>query len=509
MGCVLDTKKLSSEFYDFLTGLRRCRLCWRITGAIFLAFFLTEAVIFFFLVTQFEEHRLDEVEHEGLVIARAIIRDARTRHGSLSGIANIGPVLGDHTALVGMQVYDESGTPVGQFGEFGKFPASLPPLKGDIPKSVRRQIGKGPKIDVIWPSHQTGTPYSIAARIDTMEVEPEVNAFIWKGIGLAVLVSVIVTVYAMLVLERLVLRPIRRLHDGLTVVAESPYNPPDYRLSEFGTDELREVTKSFDFLTSRLHAAFGQLSQFHARLTSELTLAVEMQEHLMPTQAQVKRVEDRYGVQIASHFRPSSELGGDFWWLNTIDEDRFGIMNVDFSGHGISAALNTFRLHTLLNQIEESIVTPAGFLEAINSEIAQIMMTGQFCTMIYVIIDVRKNILTYSGTGAPPPIFGQFEVAEVSVGDAGGLPVGIKPLVNYENRVVEFPENSYLFLYSDALFETECHGGDPLEIDGVISLVEQYRNPDADAALDGILSRFFAQAPDPLPDDLTAVWLSR
>jgi len=71
---------------------------------------------------------------------------------------------------------------------------------------------------------------------------------------------------AMLVLERLVLRPIRGLRDGLSAIAQNPKDPPVFKLSDYGKDELREVTKNFDRLTSRLYESFDQIERQNKEL---------------------------------------------------------------------------------------------------------------------------------------------------------------------------------------------------------------------------------------------------
>ncbi len=253
---------------------------------------------------------------------------------------------------------------------------------------------------------------------------------------------------------------------------------------------------------------FAQLSGFHARLSTELSYAAEMQSDLLPTQNQIDYIEAQYGVGLANHSKPSSELGGDSWALEVIDDSRFGLLIVDFSGHGVSAALNTFRLHTVMDRIDAPALSPAEYIEAINAEIAAVMPLGQYCTMLYAVVDIEHNRLTYSGAAAPPPIIGNLNDAKINTGDGSGLPVGIRPRSTYINHIVDFPKGSYLFLYSDALLETELDNDLALETDGIVKLVERCQNPSAAKSLADLLAIFYEQAPDPLPDDLTCIWLN-
>jgi len=252
----------------------------------------------------------------------------------------------------------------------------------------------------------------------------------------------------------------------------------------------------------------SKLSEFHDRLSSELAYASEMQTDMMPTEEEKKKVENRYGVSLASHFRPSSELGGDAWFLQEIDDNKFGVMLVDFSGHGISAALNTVRIHSITSRLDVNPNSPAQYMEAINSEISKILPVEQYCTSLYMVVDVKTGKIRYSGAAAPPPMYGLIEHREVMQGDGSGLPIGITPDAKYVDHEIEFPKGSFIFLYSDALYETELENNVALEIEGVEKLVITEMNSNAAKALSGILSSFGKFAPDPLPDDLTTIWLS-
>ena len=263
---VLAKKNFANEMKKFVAGLRQCRLCWRIAGAIFLTILATEAAILFFSVNRFENDRLYEVEREGLVVARAILREAKILIDMSTGLAVIGPRSREGTVLSGLRVFTEEGTLIGQFGDL---PNLQVPVDGQVSTTRYQRFDDRSKVDVLWPSRRTHTSFIVTARIDTSEIPPQVNAFVWRIVGLVLLISTIVTLVAMLVLERLVLRPIRGLRDGLSAIAQNPKGPPVGGLSDYGTDELRDVTKNFDLLTSRLYESFDQIRRQNKELVEK------------------------------------------------------------------------------------------------------------------------------------------------------------------------------------------------------------------------------------------------
>lgn len=208
------------------------------------------------------------------------------------------------------------------------------------------------------------------------------------------------------------------------------------------------------------------------RLDAELEAARRMQEALLPPQALLDDIENRLGLHIAAHFETCSELGGDFWGVHRhrADDRDLGLFTVDFSGHGIGAALNTFRLHTLMSNFRPGNRDPAAYLATLNDRLAGLLPRGQYATMFYGILDAEEGTLTYSGAGSPPPLIGDRTSGRVTVLDASGVPLGMVKGSRYQTRVAAFPQSSVLFLYSDAFYESPRPDGSMLELAGAAAL---------------------------------------
>jgi serine phosphatase RsbU (regulator of sigma subunit) len=247
------------------------------------------------------------------------------------------------------------------------------------------------------------------------------------------------------------------------------------------------------------------LEAFRARVEEDLRAARGMQEELLPRPEDVLAIQERYGVTIEAHFETSSELGGDIWGARAIDDDRFALFVADFSGHGVTAALNTFRLHTVLESLTQETDEPGAYLRALNRRMAALLPTGQYATMLYAVIDVRKDLMRYAAAAAPRPLMSTGDGAVTSI-DGSGLPLGVTKSIAYETREVPFASDGLLFLYSDALLECGREKGLALGKQGVADLIrDAVSRHGPDVPLQTILAPFFARVDRPLSDDLTAV----
>ena len=239
-------------------------------------------------------------------------------------------------------------------------------------------------------------------------------------------------------------------------------------------------------------------------------MARETQTVLLPNMATVQSILDTHGIHVDSRFQPSSELGGDFWGLRTLDPLHAAILMVDFSGHGINAALNTFRLHALLDSEKEFGSDPASFLEHLNKRLAPLLPPGQYATMFYGIMDLSRDLLVYASAATPSPLLFLPGKERPLAGDGKGYPLGMFEESTYENRELPFPRGSTLLLYSDAITEGKTRNGDRLEEQGLIEVavrcLQAAPREELVRSITGELNRIFDM---PLADDLTIVCATR
>ena len=301
----------------------------------------------------------------------------------------------------------------------------------------------------------------------------------------------------------------------LPVLVQSSLNRAEDRARAFAAGATDYVTKPINAVELlarvRIHLQnrklLHDLRHFRQRTEDELALARKMQERLMPTPERLAEAETATGVTIHAHFAPSSELGGDFWDLRRDGRGRPVLIVVDFSGHGVGAALNTFRLHAICQQMDFADFSPSAFLATVNKRLCALLPYGQFATMLAGVLDLAENRFVYASAGSTKPMVWAPGDAAPALGDSAGLPLGLLPSAEYEERSVPLPTGGRLFLYSDGAIEIPV-GDDVLDEPGLAALVtERMNEADGQRFLDGLLDAL--RATGPIDDDLTALLLTR
>lgn len=338
----------------------------------------------------------------------------------------------------------------------------------------------------VFDSHGRGIALSRSVSFDALE---------YHGRGNKVVASV-----------RLDARPLGTAGAGL-VLGEASYGDgsPDPAVSADTPAQARLVS-----VQDRLMHTHADLQAFRSRLQEDLAAARRMQQDLLPDADTVAAIQARYGVRMDSHFETSSELGGDLFGMHHIDDHRFALWIVDFAGHGVAAALNTFRLHALLTEYPDWRRHPGEYLSLLGARLAELLPTGQYATAFYGVIDVAADTLRYAAAATPPPLFVDTASGRMTRGDGAGLPLGITAASVYETREVRFPPGHMVFLYSDALLECGWQDGQALGPDGVEALAsEALARHGPGVGLADILEPFLDRVPRPLGDDLSALLCRR
>jgi sigma-B regulation protein RsbU (phosphoserine phosphatase) len=144
--------------------------------------------------------------------------------------------------------------------------------------------------------------------------------------------------------------------------------------------KLAEANLSYQELTWKLEKALQERDRLAAELNSELQLAREIQQSLLP-----KENTTRFpicGVNVSAR-----HLSGDFYDYFVLPDGRIYFNLGDVSGKGMNAALLMAKTSSLFRCLGKKICNPGDLLAMINNEICETSVRGMFVTMIAGIYD--------------------------------------------------------------------------------------------------------------------------
>jgi predicted ester cyclase len=238
-------------------------------------------------------------------------------------------------------------------------------------------------------------------------------------------------------------------------------------------------------------------------LEHELRVARSIQQASLP-----KEVPTLEGWQISPYYQPAREVGGDFYDFHLLSEDQLGVVVGDATGKGVPAALvmsTTCGMLQLAAQALDS--SPGEVLERVNETLFARIPPNMFVTCFYTILDPKSGSLSYANAGHDLPYLHRNGDAEEL--RARGMPLGLMPGMNYEQKEMALDAGEGVLFYSDGLVEAHDPGGEMFGFPRLRSLVAEHgeKRSLGDALLEEL--RSFTGEEWEQEDDITLVTLQR
>lgn len=202
-----------------------------------------------------------------------------------------------------------------------------------------------------------------------------------------------------------------------------------------------------------------QLENYYNLAQKDVQQAYTLQKSLLPSQQLIEDLAQTHSAKIEFIFEPSRFLSGDLWGLIPMGDHELCIWICDYSGKGIQAALNTFRIHTLVQEYKKYSHNPSEMLRLLNDRFHAMVQVGQFATFLLGTLNTENRTFRYVSASAPDPIFYESDTGEFFYGDGTGLPLGVSVHDSYEERMVQLKPNQSIVLYSDLFWEPNALPG--------------------------------------------------
>jgi serine phosphatase RsbU (regulator of sigma subunit) len=249
--------------------------------------------------------------------------------------------------------------------------------------------------------------------------------------------------------------------------------------------------------------SYDQLSLMRQSTEQELRLARSIQRASLP-----EEVPTLEGWQISPFYRPAREVGGDFYDFIEIDDERLGIVLGDATGKGVPAALVMASTRSMLRAVAQaSNYSPAEVLGRVNDSLVADIPPDMFVTCFYAILDPKSASLSFANAGHDLPYVRRGGDCEEL--RARGMPLGLMPGMNYEEKEIALDAGEVAFFYTDGLVEAHAPDGEMFGFPRLRALIAEHAEKESlEEVLLGELYFFVGEAWKQ-EDDITLLTLRR
>jgi len=220
------------------------------------------------------------------------------------------------------------------------------------------------------------------------------------------------------------------------------------------------------------------------RSKRELELAAEMQSMLIPTDLPNTEL-----IDAAGWYQPHSEVGGDYYDLIELGNDRYVACVADVSGKGIAAALLMSNFQANLNALAPRATDLKQLVTELNAKVQANARGERFITLFIGLIDLRTRRMKYVNAGHNDPLL--HHASGITPMREGCIALGMMPTLPFlRSGEVELPSNSTLLCYTDGLVEQENEAGLSFETAPVAKILNSMEHSSAKAINEALVSAF-------------------
>ena len=191
-------------------------------------------------------------------------------------------------------------------------------------------------------------------------------------------------------------------------------------------------------------------------------------------------------IEFTAHYVPHAIVGGDYYAIERLDDDCYGVMLADVMGHGIAAALYTMHLSSLWNRHRSLVSEPAKFAAKLNNELGKVVKSDEsFATAVCGLIDLQQRVFRFAGAGGPQVLRMRADATSECF-ETAGLPLAIMEDADYEEARIELRKGDRLLMVSDGALEISNAAGEMLGLDGLIEMLKKQGYPASDIKMDAL-----------------------
>ncbi|WP_328945304.1 SpoIIE family protein phosphatase [Streptomyces sp. NBC_00250] len=199
--------------------------------------------------------------------------------------------------------------------------------------------------------------------------------------------------------------------------------------------------------------------------------AVTLQRSLLPG-----KPPERAGLEVATRYQPaqaSSEVGGDWYDVIPLPEDKTALVVGDVMGSGIDAAATMGRLRTATCAFADLDLSPAQVLRHLDRITAG--LEHYIATCLFAVYDPALGRCRIANAGHLPPVRVPVDGPAELVDVPPGVPLGVGG-GTFRTARVPFRPGDRLVLYTDGLIETRHEAIDE-RLALLVGLIDKSRGP--------------------------------
>jgi serine phosphatase RsbU (regulator of sigma subunit)/CheY-like chemotaxis protein len=204
-------------------------------------------------------------------------------------------------------------------------------------------------------------------------------------------------------------------------------------------------------LKTSVEESHRQLSRAQRIMDRELSETAKMQRSFLPG-----IFPYHAELELAALYYPSIKVGGDYYDVNKIDDDHWGLVIADIAGHGTAAAVVMALTQMVVKEFGKGITSPQQALFKFNEKLNANLSSDHYVTMFYAVLNIQTMEMVYSHAGHVP-LMHYLSVDDVifDMKNEPSFPLRTFEMESYEERSIVLQPGDKILFFTDGVTDIQ------------------------------------------------------
>ncbi len=208
-------------------------------------------------------------------------------------------------------------------------------------------------------------------------------------------------------------------------------------------------------------------------------------------------------MDVSIYFKACEDLSGDLFELVDLNDSRWFII-ADIKGHGAAAAMMSFMVRKLFNNIIKQEKQPSDVLAKMNEVFNKLTEETQLTYFSAFIGRITNDSLTYANAGHPHPALLSLDSNKSRRLDTNGHFIGFIDDAEYTQQTITLEDEDCILLHTDGLYQGKQTPDVNLN-DVLDNIIRRYSNNPSVQYLTDIVYNEYIKSGEAAQDDITIV----
>ncbi len=208
------------------------------------------------------------------------------------------------------------------------------------------------------------------------------------------------------------------------------------------------------------------------KIEEELLIARRIQMGLLP-----QSINSIEGIEVSGFYNPAKIIGGDFYDVIKLSDNKMLVVVADVSGKGIPAALYMSKVQAMIQFAAKVFHSPKEILVEVNKQIHQKIDRKSFITSILALFDLEKMTVKICRAGHNPVMYSVN--GKLSLLKNRGMGLGLESEKYFDDNLEEtelsISDDNVFVFYSDGLTEAMNKNREEFGVDKIMEIINMNR----------------------------------